>query len=109
MPTAEHYDDAAGRYLALAARLTDEIALAPRHATFVGAGRVRDVIETTTQHGIGSLRTAVEDLLRLAAVCERRAEICRRFRLQLRRYDELPESIRVDVARPSRPYPWVRG
>ncbi len=76
-------------------------------AGFVGDGLVRDTIDTSNDRTRDHLRSAGDDMGRLARVCEMRADVCAQHAGAVRRYWELSWDQRLLVRPPVPPAPWV--
>lgn len=105
MPTALDYRAAADRFRRLATRLADDRNRA-RHEAIAG-GPVADALSSSLVTVDIRLRDVTDELLRLAEVCERRADVCADYALALRRYHSLDDAARWFVRAPSPPANWV--
>ena len=109
MPTAHEYRDAAIHLRRVDARLMDEWSLV-RRATApdrFAAGPVGALVDQRLDvvHALIG-RTRLE-LARLAAICDRRAEICARYTADVRRHRRLAEALGSRTAPPAPPAWWV--
>lgn len=109
MPSASQYREAAQWYRWLGEschRLAGAVA-GWRMTDHLGRGSLSELLAARLDVAAVHLRTAGDELARVTAVCEQRAEICERYRRQLIDYLQLPVLDRVRAPRPIPPYPWV--
>jgi len=108
VPNATDYRDAAQRYRAIAEHLLREAgAIAAWRSGFVSDGLVHDTIDTSNERTRDHLRSAGDDMGRLARVCELRADVCAHYVGAVKRYRELSWDERLLVRRPTPPASWV--
>ncbi len=109
MPTEAHYRSAAADLRGRARTYVDAAAWAPPRPArrFVGDGPVAHRVDREFEGLLRQLVAVADELRRVAGECERRAEVCRAYRLDLARHLALPDEIRGHVPRPARPAPWV--
>ena len=109
MPTADEYHRAALHLRRVGARLAQN-AIAVRAATdpdrIVG-GPLRWTIELRLDSIRDEIEHAHAELDRLAAICERRAEVCARFAAELLHRRRLADSIGRRWVPPTPPAWWV--
>lgn len=108
MPTAAEYRDAARRYRITGEHLLREAAEIARWAIgFVAAGPVQDTIDESLRRTRGALVAAGDELTRIAAVCDARAEVCAEFARSVERYRHLTPVEQLLRRPPTRPARWV--
>jgi hypothetical protein len=108
MPRASTYRDAAHDLRGISARLAD-LAIAHRSldAAAIGAlGPVADRHDDALAEVGRDLATAADELLRLAAVCERRAIVCEEYARRVTEYWTQPVLER-SASVPSPPARWA--
>lgn len=106
MPNGDHYRSGASRCRTLAEQYLRQSALLAGWpvAGHLGDGPAADAVADALARASAHLRTAADDLGRIAAECTRRAAICDQYRADLRRW--LLTGSFVGPA-PLPPYPWV--
>jgi hypothetical protein len=110
MPTEGQYRSAATRFRQLSTAYGSDATFAPRTPSVqvVSAGLVADAIDFEHGTAIGALLTASDDLGRLASECERRADVCRSYRLAVQRWaEQLDTPMSEPGRRPVPPASWV--
>jgi hypothetical protein len=103
MPDADSYRSTAA-HLRSAARSLDEAAVSGGSAI---GGPLGVRVDSLTRDARMKLARAVDELHRLAAVCERRAAICDDFASAMARYERLGWEARRLTPAPVRPAHWV--
>lgn len=111
MSRASSYRSAAVDLRRASAQFTDIAASHRRSdASFIGATGAVAVIHDRSVEAVGAhLATAAGEADRLAAVCERRADVCDEYGRRLASWRALPWTERLLVAPPFPPAPWVVG
>lgn len=109
MPTQHQYHDAAEDLRSQARAHRDAVAWSPRSPSgdFTGPGPIADVVDESHRRVLRALAAAAVELDAAASECERRAEVCRSFRVELDRFRSLPYEVRQHMAEPVRPATWV--
>lgn len=109
MPDAATYEEAAGRFRSLGELLLREAGSLRtwQRVPFVGEGPVRACVDRSIDTTHGHLLRAVDELRRLAVVCDARAVVCREYRRAVERHRSLPVTERLVTPRPPRPASWV--
>lgn len=109
MPNANDYRAAALRLRRLAAQLPHEARVA--RAAHAPADIAGVLVRTTLERSLDAVDTSVlraaEALDRLAAICDRRAEICGAYAAQLDRHRRLVATLGSSTPPPARPAWWV--
>ena len=108
MPNAHEYRDGAARFRALGDVYLRQAALVSGWpvASHLGAGPVADAVSAGLGRSAGELVDAAAEMARLAGVCDTRAEVCEAYRRRVVEYERDP-LLRLALARPVPPYPWV--
>jgi hypothetical protein len=109
MPRAHEYRDAAIHLRRVDARLAYEwtlvrIATAPDR---IAAGPLGALVEERLEAADARIGRTRLELARLAAVCDRRADICTRFTADVQRHRRLAETLGAWAPPPAAPAWWV--
>lgn len=110
MPSAHEYRDAAAQLRSVALQLSDDAALI-RPATDpddLAGGPLAAVLDRALDAYLRQVERARDELARVAAICDARAEICDEFAASLRRHARLVWSGETRAQPPTRPAWWVR-
>jgi hypothetical protein len=109
MPRASTYRDAAQHFRRTSARLAD-LAFDNRSLGSAGIGAVGPVAE---RHDVNlaaaelDVAAVADELLRLAELCEQRAQVCDEYARRLADYWTAPFTERFESAPPAPPAAWV--
>jgi len=111
VPRASDYRHAAASLRQTSARLAD---LAVRHRTLgpdriAAVGPVADLHHDAVDEARRHLALGSEELLRLAALCERRAQICDDYARRVHHHRSLPPFERLTSPPPVPPADWVEA
>lgn len=108
VPTAAEYRDAARRYRTLAAQLFREaVGVGTWPVGFAGDGIVRDAVDAAFDRTARRLRAAGDEILRIARVCDARADVCQQYADAVRRHHERSLIEQLWHGDPVRPESWV--
>ena len=108
VPTAAQYREAAQRYRAIAEHLSREAgAVRAWVPGFVSAGIVADDIEASNERAANRLATAGDDLVRIARICDGRAEVCARYADAVWRFYQMSFDEQLQHGYPARPATWA--
>jgi hypothetical protein len=109
MPTADRYRAAASTFRTFGEHYLRHAALVSRWpvAGHLGSGPVAAEVTDALGRSAANLTDASAAMAALAAVCDRRAEICDDYRRRVREYEQLDPGRRRLVPRPAPPFPWT--
>lgn len=107
MPNTHDYREAADRFRRLAVDLERAADARPVEPADLATGPVRVAFDDALHAVRRRLARAGAELRHLAAVCDRRAEVCAAYARAVRRHSQLGLLDSWTTPPPARPAPWV--